>query len=336
MSLLRYTSWNLAGASVLYRIDANISFDQHEHRRLSGMRTTLSALVAAGARVTILAHRGRPRGYDPALTLKPLEEYCARHGFFPPAVVVAENVRFDVREYTNDSSYAAELARGHDYYITDAWASLHDNQASIVACALKFPYEKRSIGDLVAHEIAMLSPLREKRYERWAIVLGGGKVSEKVEAIMRAYGRGITPSLYMGPGGTASVADRVAAVAHAHAQEVVFYPGESAQPENIRGIASDTADMIFERMIRRHPEAVFITGPMGVGVNRKPYETLLRRLENSQCDLFVGGGGTSELYDLLFPHGRAHVSTGGGATIAYICGDSLPGLAAIEETSVFP
>lgn len=332
MSLLRYTGWDLAGTSVLYRIDANISFDRPEHRRLSGMRETLSALVAAGARVTILAHRGRPMGFDSELTMAPLEEYCKWYGFFSPSVIVSENVRFDAREYDNDESYAAELSQGHDYYVTDAWASLHNNHTSIVACALQFPRERRSIGTLVAHEIAMLWPLREQHYQRWSILLGGGKVSEKIRPIMRAYERGITPSVYMGPGGTAELAEQLRRAAHLSEQAVVFCEGELSQHEEVRGISSATADMIFDQLAER-AGAVFVTGPMGVGSNRKPYEELLHRLEGASCDLFIGGGGTSELYDQLFPNGRAVVSSGGGAALAYICGDSLPGLTVIAGTS---
>lgn len=330
-SLFRYVAWDVAGALVLYRIDANVSFGEVEHRRLSGMRATLSALIAAGARVSILAHRGRPTGFDSKLTLQPLKEYCARYGFLPPSVTILENVRFDSREYSNDPTYGAELARGYDYYVTDAWASLHNNQASLVAAALQFPLERRSIGNLVAHEIAMLKPLRDGLYNRWSILLGGGKVSEKIQSIVRAYQRGATPSIYLGPGGTRADAD---ALRHAApSREIIFFEGNLTEPELVRGISCRTAEMIFQQVMTN--DALFITGPMGVASNGHHYEQLLRRIENGyNGDLFVGGGGTSELYDNLFPYGRAFVSSGGGATLAYICGDALPGLAVIAGTSV--
>jgi len=114
-----------------------------------------------------------------------------------------------------------------------------------------------------------------------------------------------------------------------------FCAGELSQPEAVRGISSSQSVLIFNELIGSM-QAIFITGPMGVGENRKPYEDLMQRFEAASCDLFVGGGGTSELYDTLFPDGRAIVSSGGGATLAYICGDTLPGLIAIAGTNAYP
>jgi phosphoglycerate kinase len=327
-----FSRWNLEGARVLYRIDANISFSSPNHRRLRFLQKTLCQLISAGASVTILAHRGRPRGYTPDLTLKPLVDYCSVYGFVQPQVVVAENVRFDVREYSEDCSYARFLKADHTFYLTDAWASFHKPHTSIVTCAELFPREARSIGNLVFHEIMLLAPLRDQQYRRCAILLGGGKVFEKIKPIIRAYNRGIRLLICIGPGGSYDDVQEIVRATGCDASDILFYAGDLSQPSDLRGLLPYQAEQFFHHIVTRC-DTVFITGPMGVGPFRVPYEKLLALLERSACSVIVGGGGTSELYDQLFPQGRAAVSTGGGATLAYICGDALPGLIAIEETS---
>lgn len=330
-----YRSWNLTNASVFFRVDANVSYEGPEHRRLRGILETLRNLCAQGAQVTVATHRGRPKGYDAVLTTAPLRAYLAAHGFSEPVVRVSENLRFDQREYTNDQEYARELANGHTHYVTDAWGTLHKKQTSIVACAELFPRERRSIGDLVAHELTLLKPLREEKFSRWAIVLGGGKILDKLAPIQRTLERmQYPPALLLGPGAQVATARELNMLYSRYRVPFIFAEGTVQVPLEVRGISRETATE-WATWLAESVDAIFLSGVMGIDAEQEGYRHLLELLEQQKNPLWIGGGGTSAFYDMLFPQGRAYVSTGGGSTMAYICGDKLPGLRVIEETSAF-
>src|SRR6201998_3519648 len=173
-------------------------------------RSTMKALVEAGAKVVVTAHLGRPKdGPDPKLSLAPvaaaLSEQLGRHvqlaggpdrsplGADPPAraegltdgaVLLLENIRFDPRETSKDEGerlalarQLAELVGPTGAFVSDGFGVVHRKQASVYDIATLLPHYA---GTLVAEEIRVLERLTGSTERPYAGVLGGCKVSGQI------------------------------------------------------------------------------------------------------------------------------------------------------------
>lgn len=193
---------DLQGKRVLLRVDYNVQFENGgilDDLRLRESITTIWALQAAGAKVIILSHRGRPHGQivdalrngpvadhltklldQPVLTVDdcvgPQVEAAIdamQHG----EVLLLENVRFHVEEETNDPEFARQLARLADVYVSDAFGTAHRAHASIVGVPQYLP---AVAGLLLEREVDYLSRVTEQPATPFGIVLGGAKIDEKL------------------------------------------------------------------------------------------------------------------------------------------------------------
>ena len=151
---------------------------------------TINALRNAGARVAIVAHRGRPKGQrNMEYTLQPIADYmniplisdCLDKEFMTGMqngdVVLLENVRFYDGEEKNDPAFSAELARGFDLFINDAFAVSHRAHASTVGVAEILP---SYAGKLLADEIMHLTDVMENPKRPLLSIVAGSKVSTKI------------------------------------------------------------------------------------------------------------------------------------------------------------
>ena len=191
-----------AGARVLVRVDLNVPMQNgrvSDGTRIERAVPTLSELAAAGAKVIVLSHFGRPKGQIvPALSLAPLAAPLGAALDRPVAfadlaaapdaiahmangdVLLLENVRFDPGEEANAPEFAQSLADLGDIYINDAFSCAHRAHASTEALAHLLPAAAgRALqGELAALEAALATPRRPV-----AALVGGAKVSSKLAVL---------------------------------------------------------------------------------------------------------------------------------------------------------
>ena len=193
MKIRTIENLDLRGKYVLLRDDFNVQIVDGEITdafRIEQSMPTINALRNSGARVAILAHRGRPKGErNMEYTLRPIADYmniplipdCLDKEFLNTMqdgdVVLLENVRFYAGEEKNDPAFAADLARGFDLFINDAFAVSHRAHASTVGVAEILP---SYAGMLLADEIKHLTAVMENPKRPLLSIVAGSKVSTKI------------------------------------------------------------------------------------------------------------------------------------------------------------
>src|SRR5690348_11701668 len=195
----------VGGKRVLLRADLNVPVKDGavtDATRIERLVPTIRELVEKGARVVVMSHFGRPeKGYDPALSLKPLvgalETALGRPVAFAPdcigdaarqvverlqpgEVALLENLRFHAGEERNDPAFAKELAALGDVYVNDAFSAAHRAHASTEGIAHLLP---SAAGRLMQAELEALSSVLETPKRPVAAIVGGAKVSTKLKLL---------------------------------------------------------------------------------------------------------------------------------------------------------
>ena len=193
------------GRRVLVRADLNVPLSEGavgDDTRIRASLPTLRRLLAAGARVVLVSHLGRPRGErKPEFSLRPvagrLSELLGRDVGFAedcvgdPAraavsqlgdgeIVVLENVRFHAGETDGDASFASALAELADDYVNDAFGAAHRAHASTAGVASRV--ERAVAGELLENELQQLQVVLEPQRPLLCL-LGGAKVSDKLSVL---------------------------------------------------------------------------------------------------------------------------------------------------------
>ena len=194
----------VAGQRVLVRVDLNVPMDQgrvSDATRLDRILPTLRELSSKGAKVILLAHFGRPKGFDASQSLAPIAGVLAGHlgqpvGFAgdcigPQAkaavdamangdVICLENTRFHAGEEKNDPAFVKALADNGDLFVNDAFSAAHRAHASTEGLAHVMP---AFAGRTMQAEIEALSKALEKPDHPVLAVVGGAKVSTKLDLL---------------------------------------------------------------------------------------------------------------------------------------------------------
>ena len=181
------------GKYVLLRVDFNVQIENGkivDTFRIEQSMPTINKLRAAGARVAICAHLGRPKGeHVPELSLRPIAEYMKipfvddvlNRDFMVDMrdgdIVLLENVRFYAGEEENDDAFAKKLADGFDLFVNDAFAVSHRAAASTVGVAKILP---SFAGELLQAEVLNISRIMENPKRPLTAIVGGAKVSGKI------------------------------------------------------------------------------------------------------------------------------------------------------------
>ena len=282
-------------------------------------------------------------------------------------VLLLENLRFYPGEEENDPAFAESLAKLADIYVDDAFGTAHRSHASIVGVAKLLP---AVAGLLLEKELRNLGGLLESPAHPFAALLGGAKVSDKVAMVENIMGkvdclligggmaatflkvRGCEVGLSLIEGKLLDTAARlikqakkenillllpvdvvVADEINADAKvEVVSI--ENIPPEmRITDIGPQTIKSFEEEL--RKCKTIFWNGPMGIYEIPRFAEgtwAMVRLLAGSQVKTIIGGGSTAEavadmgLYDKM-----TFVSTGGGASLLFLSGATLPGVAVLLD-----
>lgn len=296
------------------------------------------------------------------------EVMAAAKALKPGDVLMLENVRFDPREQKNAADFAAELAGLADVYVNDAFGTCHnDKDASMCAvpAAVKAAGKPRAVGLLVSKELEIINGLMGSPKQPVLGVMGGAKVSDKIAFINKLLSK--VDALLIGGkmaytflkargidvGGTQVAAEELAA-----AQPLLqFVGGKITLPVDYLAAKSDdlNATQVFEGNIPAGFEGVDIgpktlalyadrikqagtviwNGPVGwfeKPAFSKGTKGIAEAMATSGAVTVVGGGETAEAVEQFgFDTRMTHVSTGGGAFLAYVEGKPFQSLAQIDD-----
>ncbi len=288
----------------------------------------------------------------------------------PGTLLLLENLRFHPGEKADDPVFAARLTTSFSHYVNDAFGTAHRAHASVSAAPRSFPRGRKAAGFLMEAEVSALSRLVRAPKQPFVAVVGGAKISTKtapLEALLDRVrilliGGGMANTFLKAQGheiGRSLVEDEMLSTARAVMDKAaargidlliptdVMVANALDNPSIVEVVASDAipADLMVVDLgpasIRRYAAAitgaktVFWNGPMGVfEVDAFSQGTMAISTAMAECPGFtVVGGGESVL--AIRRAGVAdridHVSTGGGASLAFLTGDELPALAALEE-----
>ncbi|MEO8291420.1 MAG: phosphoglycerate kinase, partial [Gaiellaceae bacterium] len=171
---------DVAGKRVLVRVDFNVPLEDGrvaDDTRIRAALPTILYLLGEGAsEVVLCSHLGRPKGPDPAYSMKPVEEHL-RTLLDDERVCLLENTRFQPGETNNDPGVAQELAAHADLYVNDAFGSAHRAHASTEGVAHLLP---AYAGFLLERELEELGGLLDGPEQPFVAIVGGAKVDDKI------------------------------------------------------------------------------------------------------------------------------------------------------------
>ncbi|HWM59304.1 MAG TPA: phosphoglycerate kinase [Pseudonocardia sp.] len=287
-------------------------------------------------------------------------------------VVLVENIRFDPRETSKDAHerarLAAELAAltGSDgAFVSDGFGVVHRKQASVYEVAQQLP---AYAGGLVLSEVEVLRRLTENPERPYAVVLGGSKVSDKLAVIdallpkvdsllvgggmcftfLAAQGNGVGDSLLereqidncrrLLESGKIVLPTDVVVADDFSAEAATRTVSADAIPDEWKGLDIGPASVEAFAEVLSGARTVFWNGPMGV-FELAPFAAGTRGVAQAIIDSgaysVVGGGDSAAAVRALglAEDGFSHISTGGGASLEFLEGKDLPGVAILEKSS---
>jgi phosphoglycerate kinase len=332
---------DVAGKRVLVRVDFNVPLEDGrvaDDTRIRAALPTIRLLLERGAsEVVLVSHLGRPKGEDPSLSMRPVEQHL-RTLLDDDRVRLLENVRFNPGETKNAPELARELAALADVYVNDAFGSAHRAHASTEGVAHLLP---AYAGLLLERELEELSGLLESPERPFVAVLGGAKVDDKI-GVLRSLEERADKVLVGGKmaeqvephEGVELPSDLVAAAAFEPDAEAKVVRFEDV-PDGWLGldIGPDSRERFAERI--RDGKTVFWNGPMGVFEWPRfadGTKAVAEAVASADAHTVVGGGDSVRAVEELGLADRIDwVSTGGGAALELLEGKELPGVAVIPE-----
>ena len=393
---------DIDGKRVFIRCDFNVPKDEFgnitDDRRIRAALQTIRYCVDRGCKVILASHFERPEAgvYEEKYSLETVyrrldillkiknrllfDDSKSGAVVTPKAreladsleagdVLLLENLRFDAGETSNDPEFAKALADMADIYINDAFGACHRKHASIYAMAEQFNAEEKGAGFLLAKEINFFSKVLENPTRPFVAVVGGSKVSGKLQALRKLLdkvdkviiGGGMAFTFLKAMGyeiGNSLVendlieeassimekarekgikfylpVDVVAAQEFSENTTIKYVPSQEI-PSTWMGLDIGPASSRLFREVLNDAQTIIWNGPMGVyemDKFAKGSTKMSHYIAETHATTIVGGGDTA---DVAARAGNVDemtfVSTGGGASLKLIEGGKLPGIEALE------
>ena len=384
----------LRGKRALVRVDFNVPLENGavgDDTRIRAALPTIELLLSKGARVVLFSHLGRPKGGpDPKYSMAPVakrlqellpgrtvrfvaasageEAASATRAMRDGDVIVLENTRFHAGEEKNDAALSKQFAELGDLYVNDAFGSAHRAHASTEGVAKLL--RPAVAGLLMEKELEYLGGALDKPKRPFIAILGGAKVSGKVDVIEQLLPK--TDGLLIGgamactfyramdveTGKSLVEEDRVEMAADLldRAGMRLSFPHDAVVAPSME--AGDRAHVVAkdaipadEAMFDIGPETIAAysraiasaktiiwNGPMGV-FEKPPFDKGTRAIAKAMADAtakgattIVGGGDSAAaVAEAGLESKMSHVSTGGGASLEFLEGKALPGVEALDE-----
>jgi 3-phosphoglycerate kinase len=380
-------TWNINNRRVFLRVDLNVPITNgviSNDFRLLSILPTLDYLLSKNSMVVLATQRGKPNHRDESLSTHILIPWFKKRGYtisyaahpshivrvkiIPKHIILLENLRFFEGEQTGDLLFAKQLAQTAEYYVNDAFATMHRYDTSISLLPYEFPENRRSIGFLVEKELHALSQLKHPK-KPYIAFLGGKKIADKIPLItglisiadtivlcpalcfsfLAAQGYPIGQSLI--DSNTFSTCRQILTLAEDNKVSIIFpidyqiadkttdgplsYCDALNFPTDAFGIAIGPKTVTLLSHYISHAHTIFFNGAMGFSEQPETRQTtteLLQLIADAQGKSIIAGGDTSEVvYSAQLQDKVDFLSTGGGAALAYISRKELPGLLPFEE-----
>jgi phosphoglycerate kinase len=388
---------NPKGKRILMRVDFNVPLEGGKvvnDQRINAALPTIKYLVDNGGKVILMSHLGRPKGQRvPEMSLKPcvtvlsallgkdvaFVDDCigdkvedAVHALGDGDIVILENLRYHTQETENDPDFAAQLAGLGEIYVNDAFGTAHRAHASTEG--VTHFIQQCAAGFLMMKELDYLGNVMENPQEPFVAILGGAKISGKIEVItnllpkvqkiiigggmiytfLKAKGLEIGDSLLeedkvdfakelLGQGGEKIVLPTDCVVSDRfdfEAREVgqMKQVDIDAIPAGWVGLDIGSKSVEKFREILEDTKTVVWNGPMGVfeisdtAKGTYAIAQILAKITNKGATTVIGGGDSAAAVRKAGVADKvSHVSTGGGASLEFIEGKVLPGVAALSD-----
>jgi len=384
MAKLSINDLPLDGQRVFIRVDFNVPLKNGvigDDTRIRASLPTIQYALDHGARSIVLAsHLGRPKGKpNPELSLRPIADHLSTLLGQPVAfgdapkpgdrITLLENLRFHPEEEKNDPGFAKTLAAMADLYVDDAFGAAHRAHASVEAITHFLP--RAAAGLLMEQELRYLGHALESPERPFVAIIGGAKVSDKLEVIENMLGK--VDRLIIGgamaytffksrglPVGKSLVEDdKLDAARTIEADAAAKHVTLALPVDHVvadRLDASATAEVLkvgdpaigdrlgldigpetirnYERLLADARTVVW-NGPMGVFEIDK-FATGTNAVANAVASVkgttIIGGGDSiSAIRKAGMADRVTHISTGGGASLEFLGGRTLPGVAALTD-----
>jgi len=383
------------GSSIFLRCDFNVPLDEFQNitddRRIRMALPTIKYLLDNECRIVVASHLGRPKGKrDPKLSLKPIAKRLshllhqkvimaedvvgadARKKFTnlkPGELLLLENLRFEPEETKNDLTFARQLAQFGEFYINDAFGVSHRAHASVEAITNYFSETHKSAGFLLLKEVNFLYKLLQKPVRPFVAVVGGSKVSGKLQALINLLpkvdkliiGGGMSFTFLKAQGYEVGksiverelIPDALKIINRAKELGVKFYLpidflvadrfSEDAItkyvtfqeiPAGWMGLDIGPASIRLFREVLYDAQTILWNGPMGVFEMEK-FSRGTIKLSHAIAESYgikvVGGGDTANAVQKAGDDDEmTFISTGGGASLELLEGKELPGIKALR------
>ena len=373
---------DVKGKRVLMRVDFNVPVEDGritDDRRIAQALPTIKDVVSRGGRLILMSHLGRPKkGPEAKFSMKPCVDRLssllgkpvqfaadcigpdvekAAAALKDGEVLLLENLRFHPEEEKNDPNFASQLARLGDVYVNDAFGTAHREHGSTFGAAQSLAGKPRVIGYLIQKELKFLGEAVSNPKRPFVAILGGAKVSDKIEVIKQLLGKADTVliggamayTFFLAQGkkvGKSLVEkDKVELARELLAQAAgkIKLPVDNVISDKMtddattRIVEGDIPDdmegfdigpktrALYSAEIARAKTVVW-NGPMGV-FEKKPFAEGTRAVaqavagatsRNAAITVIGGGDSAAAVEQMHLSDKVSHVSTGGGASLEFL------------------
>ena len=382
----------VADKRVFFRADYNVPLDADTQKITDTLRIrksvpSLQNLMKRQAKVFVFSHLGRPQHTEKKYSLFPvkqeLEKLLQKDVFFCASLLdddmeqaiaqlpsgectLMENTRFHPQEKEGDEKFARHISQFFDIYVNDAFASIHNSDASLVAIPEKI--DTRVCGYLLEKELRTFNEMLEKPQRPFTVILGGVKISDKIPMLLRLVD--VADNIIIGGAmaytflaaqnisiGKSLLSEKDIPFAHDFLKQCsdkkvnVFLPldhivtdsktrTEKILTDDVKIFQTMQGVDIGEKTIACFQEVVeksktiFWNGPLGIFENkafRTGTQAIAECIATHECISLIGGGDTASAISQCSDSEKyTHISTGGGASLKLIQGTTLPSLELLD------